>query len=75
MYINIYIYIYIHIYIQHTHVQVVAYIYFTRIVVALVEATLPYDLIWLQTLFDEGATLAFYAVTVRGVWYGCVIMV
>lgn len=47
--------------------KVVAYIYFTRIVVALVEATLPYDLLWLQHLFDEGATLAFYVLTVRSV--------
>lgn len=45
------------------YLLVVAYIYFTRIVIFLVQATLPYDLLWLQALFDEGATFLFYCVT------------
>jgi G protein-coupled receptor 107 len=45
------------------YLMVVAYIYFTRIVVFLVKATLPYELLWLQQLFDESATLLFYFLT------------
>ena len=45
------------------YLLVVAYIYFTRIVVFLVKATLPYDLLWLQPFCDEGATFLFYFVT------------
>lgn len=33
------------------------------IVVFLVKATLPFELLWLQPLFDEGATLLFYLIT------------
>lgn len=40
--------------------QVVVYIYFTRIIVYLLESTLPFQLIWLAAAASEAATLAFY---------------
>eukprot|EP00887_Chlorella_sp_A99_P000658 scaffold5.g658.t1 len=40
--------------------QVVSYIYFTRIIVYLLESTLNYKLIWMSNLASELATLAFY---------------
>ena len=45
------------------YIMVVTYIYFTRIVVFLLAATLPYELLWLRYVFSEGATLLFYGVT------------
>lgn len=45
------------------YLSVVAYVYFTRIIVFLLEATLPFELAWLGTVFAEGAALAFYAIT------------
>ena len=45
------------------YVMVVAYIYFTRIVVYLLEATVPFYLLWLGPFSTEAATLAFYVVT------------
>ena len=42
---------------------VVAYIYFTRIAVFLIEATIPYDFLWLGNFFTEFATFVFYAIT------------
>jgi len=45
------------------YLMVVSYIYFTRIIVYLVDATLPFRLIWLGDLFAEGATLLFFCVT------------
>ena len=45
------------------YIMVVTYIYFTRIVVFLLAATLPFQLLWLRYLFTELATLAFYVVT------------
>jgi hypothetical protein len=42
---------------------VVAYIYFTRIIVYLVDATLPFRMVWLGNFFTELATLAFFCVT------------
>lgn len=42
---------------------VVAYIYFTRIIVYLFEATLPYSLTWLSDLATESATVAFFCLT------------
>ena len=44
------------------YIMVVTYIYFTRIVVFLLAATLPFQLLWLRYLFTELATLAFYVV-------------
>ena len=45
------------------YVMVVAYVYFTRIVVFLLAATLPFQWLWLRYVFSEGATLLFYVVT------------
>lgn len=45
------------------YVMVVAYIYFTRIVVFLLSATIPYYLLWLGPLSTELATLIFYVFT------------
>ena len=45
------------------YIMVVTYIYFTRIVVFLLAATLPFRLLWLRYVFSEGATLLFYVVT------------
>ena len=45
------------------YVMVVAYIYFTRIVVFLLSATIPFYLLWLGPLFTELATLLFFVVT------------
>jgi len=42
------------------YIMVVSYIYFTRIIVYLLDATLPYQLIWLSDLASELATVAFY---------------
>jgi hypothetical protein len=42
------------------YIMVVAYIYFTRIIVYLLDATLQYKLIWLSDLSSEVATLVFY---------------
>jgi len=45
------------------YLVVVCYIYFTRIVVFLLSATLPFELTWLSTVFSELANLIFYAIT------------
>jgi len=45
------------------YVMVVAYIYFTRIVVFLLAATIPFYLLWLGDMFTELATLLFFVVT------------
>eukprot|EP00850_Spirogloea_muscicola_P010609 SM000063S19999 [mRNA] locus=s63:279058:285573:+ [translate_table: standard] len=45
------------------YIMVVCYIYFTRIIVYLLQNTLPYQNIWLAFLAGELATLAFYSVT------------
>lgn len=49
--------------------QVVVYIYFTRIIVYLLESTLPFQLIWLAAAASEAATLAFYIAA--GVSFRC----
>lgn len=49
--------------------QVVCYIYFTRIIVYLLESTLPYHYIWLAAASSEVATLAFYVAA--GVSFRC----
>jgi len=41
---------------------VVSYIYFTRIIIYLLDATLQYDLIYLGEVFTELATLSFFLV-------------
>jgi len=45
------------------YVMVVSYIYFTRIIVYLVEATVPFHQIWLGAFATEFATLSFYVAT------------
>lgn len=45
------------------YVMVVVYIYFTRLVVLLITATIPFYLEWLGDLFSELATLMFYTAT------------
>merc|ERR1711998_426084 len=45
------------------YIMVVTYIYFTRIIVYLLAATLPFELVWMRTFFSEGATIIFYFVT------------
>lgn len=44
------------------YVMVVSYIYFTRIIVYLLDATLPYQLIWISALANEVATIIFFVV-------------
>lgn len=48
---------------RHFYVMVVAYIYFTRIVVYLLAATIPFHLMWLGPVSTELATLLFYVIT------------
>lgn len=45
------------------YLLVVLFIYTTRIIVFLLSATLPFELVWLGTVFSELAALAFYATT------------
>jgi len=48
---------------RHFYLMVVTYIYFTRIIVYLVDATLPFKLVWLGDFFTEIATVFFFCVT------------
>lgn len=45
------------------YIMVVVYIYFTRIVVFLLENTLPADFFWLSDAANELAALVFYTLT------------
>lgn len=45
------------------YVMVVSYIYFTRIIVYLLSAIMPFYMLWLGEAITELATLAFYIVT------------
>ena len=45
------------------YLLVVTYIYFTRIIVFLLGATLPFHMSWVETFADQGATLAFFLFT------------
>ena len=45
---------------RHFYLLVVSYIYFTRVIVYLLDATLPFRLVWLGEFFTEIATLLFY---------------
>jgi len=45
------------------YILVVSYIYFTRIIVFLLAATLPFDKLWLRYIFSEFATFTFYLIT------------
>ena len=48
---------------RHFYIMVVVYIYFTRIVVRLMEATLEPEYVWLSKAALELATLFFYTLT------------
>lgn len=48
---------------RNFYMAVVGYIYFTRIIVYLVGATVPFHLTWLKYFSDEAATLAFFGWT------------
>jgi len=48
---------------RHFYLLVVSYVYFTRIIVYLLSATLTYQYVWLSDLFTEAATLAFFCIT------------
>jgi len=45
------------------YLLVVSYVYFTRIIVFLLGATLPFELTWMSYVFTEFAALAFYGIT------------
>lgn len=45
------------------YVMVIVYIYFTRIAVYLLAATIPFYLLWLGPVATETATLIFFVVT------------
>jgi len=45
------------------YLLVVTYIYFTRIIVYLMDATLPFKYVWLGEFFTELATLLFWCLT------------
>ena len=45
---------------QHFYILVVSYIYFSRIVVYLLESTMPYRLDWVSVMSPELATFIFY---------------
>jgi G protein-coupled receptor 107 len=45
------------------YLTVVGYVYFTRIIIYLLDATLPFRLSWIGPLITEMATLLFYLVT------------
>ena len=41
----------------------VAFVYFTRIIVFLLQTTLPFEITWMANVFSETASLLFYAAT------------
>jgi len=45
------------------YLTVISYVYFTRIIIYLVEATLPYQMVWLGHMSSEAATLLFFVIT------------
>ena len=48
---------------RNFYILVLSYIYFTRIVVFILHATLPFRWIWLSNVAEELATLVFYTLT------------
>lgn len=48
---------------KYFYIMVVAYVYFTRIIVYLLQTTLPYQYVWVGSAAGELATLAFYVLT------------
>lgn len=45
------------------YIMIVCYIYFTRIIVYLLEKTMPFQYVWLDEMFKETATYIFYVLT------------
>lgn len=45
------------------YIMIVCYIYFTRIIVYLLKATVPFQYFWLDEMFKETATYIFYVLT------------
>lgn len=45
------------------YIMIVCYIYFTRIIVHLLKATVPFQYIWLDEMFKETATYIFFIFT------------
>lgn len=45
------------------YLLVISYVYFTRIIVFLLGATLPLEMTWMSFVFTEFAALAFYGTT------------
>jgi len=45
------------------YLLVVSYVYFTRIIVLVLNATLPFEMTWLGTVISEVVALSFYAIT------------
>lgn len=48
---------------RHFYIMIVCYIYFTRIVVYLLQIMVPFQYEWLDDMFREMATYVFFAVT------------
>merc|ERR1711991_18289 len=45
------------------YLMVVSYIYFTRIIIFLMDATLPFRYVWLGDFFAELATIIFFCIS------------
>ncbi|XP_059083693.1 protein GPR108-like [Tigriopus californicus] len=48
---------------RHFYIMVVCYIYFTRIIVYLLQITVPFKYEWLDEMFKEMATFVFFVMT------------
>ncbi|XP_021185798.3 protein GPR107 [Helicoverpa armigera] len=48
---------------RHFYVMVVCYIYFTRIVISILNITVPFQYAWIDEMFREVATLVFFVMT------------
>jgi len=48
---------------KHFYLMVVCYVYFTRIIVYMLRISLPFQYVWLESLFTELATLMFFVMT------------
>lgn len=48
---------------RHFYVMIVCYIYFTRIIVAFLSITVPFQYSWLDEMFREMATYVFFVLT------------
>jgi len=48
---------------QRFYMMIICYLYFTRLIVYLLEITLPFRLIWINVLFSELGSLVFFFLT------------